>query len=194
MRRAMRQRRYKNVDKSIKQLKRMQRLYSLDQLISYFFGFAAIVYLVVGITMAGMTGYSFLVCNSVTDGTVQRMEIRDLNDHGIPYLGEIQQSLQPIVSSRKSYPVITYQVNKKNYTHKSSAALGVPDSSSGHGYVTQIRYETMQPEHSFLQFELMMKAIKAGITCTVAILLFMIARILKKPNRTYLKILAQYHS
>lgn len=191
MKKLPKERRYKNVDKGIKQLKRIQSLYGLDQFLSYMYGLAAIIFLTIGLVMAGMTTYSFLVCSNTTDGIVQRMEARDLNDHGIVQLHTIEQTIQTILGNKETYPVITFEANHKTYMHKSSASLNLPADSKGKGYITQIRYEPMQPEHCFLQTELVTRAIKSFTICVISIILLMIARVFKKPGKMYLKVFAQ---
>lgn len=193
MRRLPKERRYKNVDRGVKQLKRIQRLYSIEQILSYIYGLIAVVFLVIGSTMAGITTYSFFVCSNITDGTVQRMETKDLNDYGIKQLHTMQQAVQTIIGSKETYPVVTFESNHKIYTHKSSISLNLPLDINGNGYITQIRYEAMQPEHSYLQVELITRAIKSFTICVMSIILLLIARVFKKPGKMYLKIFAQMH-
>ncbi len=61
-----------------------------------------------------MTTYSFLYAAIQTDGIVQRMEARDLNDHGIVQLHTIEQTIQTILGNKETYPVITFEANHKN--------------------------------------------------------------------------------
>lgn len=185
------QKRYKNVDRGIRQLKRIQRLYGIDQFMAYFFGLAAVVFLIISIVMGSMTAYSFLMCSGRADGRVQRMEAREFDGYGNSQVQIAQETIQSIIGAKQDYPVLTYEVNHKTYTHKSSSSLNLPDNIGEKNYTAQMRYEPMNPEHAYPNMELTAKAIRSMITCISAVILLFIAKNLKKPGKMYLKAFAR---
>ena len=180
---------YKKVDKGIKKLKYIEMLYQIDQLWGTVLTCLAIIIFIASIITAGSTAYKYFICSKTTDGVVQEMEVRDFKDYGNPYLHSIQSLIRYTAMQNSNYPVIQYEVNNKKYTHKSNASLNIPENSFNNSvgnYITEIHYEPLHPEHSFIRMEIIMQVLRSVMLIILSITLVAISRIFKKPSFRYL--------